>query len=148
MRTILLVVTLALLAIGCGASRATMSVPDGFGRVDGKSYDFRAATPSGIVVAARVKPNKPRSDLGFWASAVDMSLARKGYVRVQAADVKSTAGLPGKLLKYDTGAGLAYWVAVFASRDSLVLAEATGDLKDVDASAEQLERALLSARVN
>ena len=149
MRILLAFITLAILATGCfSAQRATMQVPDGFGRIEGKAYDFRAATPSGIVVAARTKPNKPRSDLGFWASAVDLSLARKGYLRVEATDVKSAAGVPGKLMKYDTGAGNAYWVAVFARGDQLLLAEATGELKEVDASAEQLQKALLSARVN
>ena len=55
---------------------------------------------------------------------------------------------PGKLMKYDTGSGSAYWVAVFNRGDSLVLAEVTGGHEDVNASAEALEKALLSARVN
>ena len=143
-----LLVTISLaFAAGCATHRATMSAPSGFGRMDG-GYDYRAVNPIGIVVAARIKPNRPRSDIGFWAAAVDLSLARKGYTRTELADVRSAAGVPGKLMKYDTGAGSAYWIAVFARGDTLLFAEATGAVHDVDASADQLLATLLSARAD
>ncbi|MCW5806473.1 MAG: hypothetical protein KIT31_29180 [Deltaproteobacteria bacterium] len=144
---LLLVVALALAcATGCH-THASMSSPAGFGRLDG-GYDVRAVNPNGVVVAARVKPNRPRADLGFWAAAVDLSLARKGYSRTELTDVTSRAGVRGKLMKYDTHAGTAYWIAVFARTDTLLLAEATGAHGDVDASSDQLLAALLSARID
>lgn len=144
MKLLLLALTLAI--TGC-TTHATMSTPSGFGRMDGK-YDFRAVSPTGIVVAARVKPNRPRSDLAFWTNAVDLSLKRKGYSRTEVTDVKSTAGLPGRLLKYDAGGGTAYWVAVFSRGDTILLAEATGYADELGASADVLEKSLMSARVD
>jgi hypothetical protein len=135
------------LAAGACAHRATMTAPGGFGRLDG-GYDFRAVNPEGIVVAARVEPNHPRSDLGFWAAAIDLQLARKGYARTGAADVTSAAGVRGRLMKYDAGAGTAYWVAVFAVGAELLVAEATGAKDDLDASAGAVEQSLLSARID
>jgi hypothetical protein len=51
-------------------------------------------------------------------------------------------------MKYDTGAGTAYWVAVFAVGPRLLVAEATGAKDDLDASARQIEQSLLSARLD
>jgi hypothetical protein len=144
MKLLLLALTFAI--VGC-TPHATMSTPAGFGRVDGH-YDFRAVSPSGIVIAARIKPNRPHSDLNFWTSAVDLSLIRKGYTRTEVTDVKSATGLPGRLLKYDAGAGSSYWIAVFSRGETILLAEATGYTDDVRASAEELQRSLLSARLD
>jgi hypothetical protein len=144
MKLLLLALTLAI--VGC-THHATMSTPAGFGRLDG-SYDFRAVSPSGIVIAARIKPNRPYSDLNFWTSAVDLSLIRKGYTRTEVTDVESSAGLPGRLLKYDAGAGTSYWVAVFSGGEKILLAEATGYTDDIGAAADELQRSLLSARLD
>jgi hypothetical protein len=133
-------------AVAC-THRATMSAPSGFGRLDG-GYDFRAVNPNGVIVAVRTQPNHPRSDLGFWAAAVDLRLERKGYARTAATDVKSATGVPGRLVKYDTGAGTEYWVAVFAVGAQLLIAEATGPKEDLDAAAPQIEHSLLSARLD
>jgi hypothetical protein len=146
MKTILISLALALSAVGC-THPATMAAPPGFGRVDG-SYDFRAVNPQGVVVAARSENNEPKSDLGFWAAAVDLKLARKGYARTAATDVKSSDGLPGRLMKYDTGSGNVYWIAVFATDSKVLVSEATGWKTDMEASSKQIEASLLSARVN
>src|SRR5262249_19841308 len=117
---------------------AKMSAPSGFGRVDG-SYDFRAVNPQGVVVATRAEKNDPKSDLGFWAAAIGLKLARKGYTRTASNDVKSTDGLAGRLMKYDTGSGSVYWVAVFTTDDRVLVSEATGWKNDMDAGAKQIE---------
>ena len=145
MKHVLLTIAIAL-AAGC-THRATMSAPSGFGRLDGQ-YDFRAVNPVGVVVAARREPNHPRSDRGFWSAAVDLSLERKGYTRTAATDVKSASGVPGRLLKYDTGNGAGYWVAVYDVGDELLIAEATGFKDDLDANAEQIEASLRSAALD
>ncbi|HTJ46973.1 MAG TPA: hypothetical protein VL463_32945 [Kofleriaceae bacterium] len=142
-----ILITLALaLSVGC-THKATMSAPTGFGRLDGP-YDFRAVNPVGVVVAARREENKPRSDLGFWSAAVDLQLARKGYSRTAAMEIKSAAGVPGRLMKYDTGTGAVYWVAVYAVGAELLVAEATGWKDDVDANGDAIQSSLLSANLN
>ena len=141
-----LLLSLALLSLAA-CSHATLNVPSGFARVDGK-YDFRAVNPQGVVVAARLEKNDPRSDLGFWASAVDLKLARKGYTRTADSDVKSQDGVAGKMFKYDAGGGNGYWVAVFSTPNHVLVTEATGYQKDMDASAKQIEAALLSGRAD
>jgi hypothetical protein len=146
MKSILVSVLFALSAVGC-THPATMSAPAGFGRVDG-SYDYRAVNPQGVVVAARSEKNDPKSDLNFWSAAVDLKLARKGYSRTASTDVKSSDGLPGKLMKYDTGSGNVYWVAVFTTDAKVLVSEATGFKPDMEASSKQIEASLLSARVN
>src|SRR5439155_27142454 len=133
MKTFLISLLVGLSAAPC-AHPATMSAPSGFGRVDG-SYDYRAVNPQGVVVAARAEKNDPKSDLGFWAAAVDLKLARKGYTRTSSADVKSSDGIAGRLMKYDTGAGNVYWIAVFATDNRALVSEATGWKTDMDAGA-------------
>jgi hypothetical protein len=139
-----LIVCISLALVAC--THATMVALPGFGRVDGP-YDFRAASPLGIVIAAHAERNEPRADLSFWAAAIDVSLLRKGYARTGAIDVKSAGGIPGRLMKYDVGDGGAYWVAVFAGHDRVLVSQATGDKDDLEASANEIESSLLSARV-
>lgn len=148
MKQLVLLFAIAFTSVGAACThRATMSAPGGFGRLDGH-YDFRAVSPEGVVVAARVEPNHPRSDLGFWSAAVDLQLARKGYARTAATDVTSAAGIKGRLMKYDAGAGAAYWVAVFAVGEELLVTEATGAKDDLDANAGSIEASLLSAKID
>lgn len=104
--------------------------------------------PQGIVVATRAEKNDPKSDLGFWSAAIDLKLERKGYTRTASNDVKSSDGLAGKLMKYDTGSGNVYWIAVFATDDRVLVSEATGWKQDMDAGAKQIEASMLSARLN
>lgn len=134
----------ALLALAAGCTHATMSTPPGFARVDG-SYDVRAVNAVGVIVGSRLEKNDPQANLEFWASAVDLKLARQGYNRLSQSDVKSQEGVPGKLFKYDAGNYQEYWVAVFVTNKHVLLTEATGHQAHVAGSAKQLEAAMLSA---
>lgn len=136
----------ALVATAACTHAATMVAPPGFGRVDG-AYDFRAANPQGIVIAAHAEPNAPRADLEFWVGALDVSLLHKGYTRTEITEVKSRDGLAGRLLKYDVGADTTFWVAVFAGPDRVLVAEATGDKQEVERAAGQIQSSLLSTRL-
>lgn len=51
-------------------------------------------------------------------------------------------------MKYDTGAGNVYWIAVFATDDRVLVSEATGWKQDMEAGSKQIEASLLSARLN
>jgi hypothetical protein len=133
-----------LLALAAGCTHATMTTPNGFARVDGP-YDVRAVNAVGVIVGSRIEKNDPQANLEFWASAVDLKLARQGYNRLSAADVKSQEGVPGKLFKYDAGNYQEYWVAVFVTNKHVRLTEATGHQAHVASSAKQLESAMLSA---
>lgn len=135
-----------LFALAACGPRAQLTAPAGFARVDG-AYDHRVVSPDGVIVAARLESNAPRSDLGFWAHAVDLKLARQGYGRTSASDVKSKDGVPGRLFKYDVN-GSAYWVAVFVTSQHVLVTEATGAKADMEASAKELEAAMQSSRVD
>ena len=146
-RTWIAALALALAALGTGCTHTTLAAPKGFARMDG-SYDFRATNPKGVVVAARTHGNDPQASLGFWAEAVDLKLESKGYKRIADKDVKSTGGVPGKLLQYDMGSGYRYWVAVFASDRHVVVTEATGYKDDVEPIAADLEHSMASVQID
>lgn len=142
----LLTLSLVLGAAAC-THHATMTIPGGFARLDGR-YDVRAVNAEGVVIAARAEKNEPRADLGFWTAAVAGRLAGKGYTQTGSDEVTSRAGARGRLMRYDTHDGGVYWIALYAIGGSVVVAEATGAEDDVAASAAAVEAALLSARLD
>ena len=83
MRSIAKLAFASLFALGAAACGPKLAPPPAFGALDGGAYDYRAATPQGVVVAARSEKNKPHADLDFWSRAVDARLAREGYVKAR-----------------------------------------------------------------
>ena len=56
----------ALALTACGPTLAPSS---SFGELSAGEYDYRAATPRGVAIAARAERNAPRADVDFWSRA-------------------------------------------------------------------------------
>jgi hypothetical protein len=133
-----------LLAAACGPK---LVPPPAFGELGAGPYDYRAATPQGVVVAARSEKNEPRADLTFWLHAVSARLARDGYTKVSEAEVATERGLKGVELAYardQDGRQYDYVVAVFVREARVYVVEAAGDKEDFDPARPDVERAIRS----
>ncbi len=139
----------ALAMAGCH-SGAQLQAPDGFAQLDGqKSYDWRAASAQGVVLAVRTEPNEPRANVDFWADAIDVRLRRQGYTAEARKDVKSANGSDGKQLRYsrvEDGRTYRYWLTVFVNNDRVYVVEAGGDRDSFDPAEKLVERAVLTVR--
>jgi hypothetical protein len=155
-----LVSSLAVLSIALASAACTgpeLAPPPAFAAVGGGAgYDYRAATPQGIVVAVRHEKNDPQADVGFWANAVDLRLKRDGYTPSGESKVKTDRGLEGVELSYartDQGRTYRYVVALFVKerremlvfkKHDLFVVEAGGDAEDFDPARADVERAIRS----
>src|SRR5262249_22314433 len=93
-------VMFAALGLGCHPA-VKMETPDGFAELSHSgSYDWRAASAHGVVLAMRAEKNEPRANLDFWKDAVDVRVRRQGYTPEGQASVKSADGRDGRQLRY------------------------------------------------
>lgn len=137
---------LGLLSTGCGPELAP---PATFGVLDSGSYDYRAATPHGVVIAARSEENKPRANIDFWSRAVDVRLRRDGYAKTSEGTVATDRGLPGVEMRYTRekdGRAYDYVVALFVKKRRVYVVEAAGDKEDFLPAQADVEQAIRSLR--
>jgi hypothetical protein len=137
---------LAVLLTGCGPELAP---PASFGALDSGSYDYRAATPRGVVIAARSEKNKPRANIDFWSRAVDARLARDGYTKKSEGAVATDRGLSGVEMQYTRekdGRAYDYVVALFVKQRRVYVVEAAGDKEDFAPARPDVEQAIRSLR--
>ena len=139
-------VALAILAAACGPKLAP---PPAFAEVDGGRYDYRAATPAGVVIAARAEKNDPHADLDFWSRAVDARLKRDGYSRTTDVPtaIATNHGLHGVELRYareQEGRAYEYVVAIFVKSSRVYVVEAAGDKEDFVPAVADVEGAIRS----
>ena len=156
MKTLELTVVAALLALlalvaGCGRPFDVKTAP-GFVPLENQvAYEYRATSPEGVVVAVRVVDDERRGDLAFWTQAVTLQLRDvSGYALLDAVDVRSLDGTPGKLLKFGHDEGdkpFAYWVTVFPAQGRLFLVEAGGAKEPFERARPNVEWMLASVRV-
>lgn len=139
----------ALCVAGCHPS-AQLQAPDGFAQLEGqKSYEWRAASAQGVVLAVRTEANEPRANVDFWTDAIDLRLRRQGYAAEARKDVKSSNGADGKQLRYsrvEDGRTYRYWLTVFVTSDRVYVVEAGGDKDSFDPAEKTVERAVLTVR--
>lgn len=106
------------------------------------TYDYRATTPEGVVVAVRAI-DEDRGDLAFWTQALTLQLRDvSGYALVETADVTARDGTKGKLLKLghdEDNKPYTYWVSVFPARGKLYIVEAGGTKDAFDRSKPSVE---------
>lgn len=155
MKTLKLAVVAALLAAatGCGRPFDVKTAP-GFVPLENQSvssYDYRATTPEGVVVAVRVVEDEKRGDLAFWTQALTLQLRDvSGYALLDSVDVRSLDGTPGKLLKFghdEADKPFAYWVTIFPAQGRLFLVEAGGAKEPFERARPSVEWMLASVRV-
>jgi hypothetical protein len=140
--------------LGCGRPFKIETAP-GFVELenqgDTSEYAYRATTPEGVTLGARVVPDEKRGDLAFWTRALTLQLHDvTGYAMLEAADVKSGDGTPGKLLKMghdEDGKPYLYWLAVFMAQSRLFLVEAGGTKEQMERARPQLEWMMRSVKV-
>lgn len=147
------VATIAMLATACGHPFDIKTAP-GFvplERQSNYSYDYRATTPEGVVLAVRVIDDEERGDIAFWTSTLTLQLRDvDGYALLSTEDVATRDGTKGKLLKFghdEDNKPYAYWVAAFLAQGRLFIVEAGGTKDAFDRSQPSIDWMLKSLKV-
>ncbi|MEZ4441989.1 MAG: serine/threonine protein kinase [Polyangiaceae bacterium] len=146
-------IALAALAIGCGPNFEMMPQP-GFVEIEQEwdHYDYRAATPDGLVIAAREIEHDPKADASVWLKAIEGRLREgKGYALLERVEVKSADGVSGTQLRFghdDDTTPFLYYLTVFVTDDYIVLVEAGGEKELMTKSAATVASAVSTFRVN
>ncbi len=118
----------------------------------GASYVYRATTPEGVVIAARVETveGEGSDSLAFWTRALTLQLRdQNGYALLDSHDVQSLDGLPGKQLRFghdENGKPYAYWVTFWARDHRVTIVEAGGAKSKFDEATPNIEWMLKSVR--
>ena len=143
----------ALLLAGCGRPFDIKTAP-GFvplANQAGYSYDYRATTPEGVVVAVRVIDDENRGDIAFWTEALTLQLRDiNGYALLSTEDVATRDGTKGKLLKFghdEDNKPFAYWVGAFLAQGRLFIVEAGGQKDAFERAKPGVEWMLASVKV-
>jgi hypothetical protein len=136
----------ALAAAFFGCSPLISAPPSNFVVLDDATYDYRATSADGVVIAATKLRHEPRGELSFWVRAVENRMHdRGGYRLVDQRDVKTSRGLAGRELRFrhDDGAvPHTYVVAVFVTKRHLFLVEAGGPEERVAEAGPQIDAAI------
>lgn len=141
----------ALVALLGGCATSSLATPSGFAEHhQRRAYDFRASDGEGVVIAVRSEKNRPRGDLQYWSSTLDVQLRNAGYEAREAVELKSADGHAGRQLRYvlhHDGRELMFWVSVFVTERRVVVVEAGGDALFFEAKIEQVEAAIGSLQL-
>lgn len=148
---VLSIAVLAFAATACGRPFDVKTAP-GFVPLENQtSYEYRATSPEGVVVAVRVVEDEKRGDLAFWTQAITLQLRDvSGYALLDSVDVESRDGTKGKLLKFGHDEGdkpFAYWVTIYPAQEKLFLVEAGGAKDAFERAKPSVEWMLKSVRV-
>ena len=130
---------------GCGKN-VDIKTPPGFVELRNQeiwSYDYRATTPDGLVLAARKIEAKDRTDLAFWERALTLHGREElGYALLSTHDVATGSGLKGKQLRFGhdvQGKPYQYWVTVFPSKETIYVLEAGGPADQMTTAESQIQ---------
>ena len=146
-------------ALGAFACTPTFATPRGFVDLDESgTYDQRATTADGLVLAGREIPNDPEGDLAFWSHAIENQMRmRGGYALLEKRAVKTEKGHSGTELRFGHDEGNRphlYTVAIFVTKGNLLhdgtiyVVEAGGPKELVEKNAASIDWAIRNTRVN
>lgn len=142
---------LALSALGCGPSFEAATPPGFVELEDQYTYDYRATTADGLVIAVREIDNDPKGEMSFWLRAIENHMRQRGgYALLGTHDVKSADGVAGKQMRFghdEEAAPHLYYVTVFVTDDDIVVFEAGGTKDLMTRHAEQIDWAIKNFRV-
>jgi hypothetical protein len=113
---------------GCATTRAVLDPPAGFAVFAGESL-WRAVSPEGVVMRARLVVNDPPQTLTFWAQALKTQMERSGYTLTAEESLLSPGG-PGILYEWAAPVGEEDWIyltALFVLDKRIALTEAAGE---------------------
>ncbi len=122
-----IVTTLLLVISGCKTT--TFLAPSGFAAYKGE-HPFRAVSPEGVMFRIRTEKNEPVAELSFWKTALKKHMTDSGYRYISENDVVS-GNLKGYCLELSAPSGdkdFIYLITVFVEGDSLIIAEASGEV--------------------
>jgi hypothetical protein len=148
-----------LFALGAFACTPTFATPKGFVDLDqGGTYDQRATTADGLVLAGREIENDPEGDLAFWSHAIENQMRlRGGYALLDKQKVKTRNGHEGEILRFGHDEGNEphlYYVALFVTPGTfwedgtIYLVEAGGPRALVEKNAASIDWAIRNVRVD
>lgn len=122
-----LVVIAALMFSGC--KTLPSNSPTGFAAYQGEN-PFRAVSPDGVMYRVRTAENKPFAELSFWKTALKKHMTDSGYRFINESEV-SADNITGYQLELSAPVGdkdYTYLIALFVKGDSLLIAEAAGEI--------------------
>ena len=148
LRPLRVVLTLAWLAVA-GCSPFTIRTPPAMIELpDQTDYAYRAMTPDGVVLGARVVHDAGKADVAFWTQAVTLHMQElSGYALLTTTDVTTANGVAGKELRFghdESGKPYAYAVRLFVQGKNLFLLEAGGTKEEMERSRATLDWAMSS----
>ena len=137
-----LLLILSLFAVGCRSFEA--KTPAEFVDLGHSStYDYRAASSDGVVLAARSMKNDPRGTLSFYTDVTRRKLREgEGYALVEEREVTSKTGEKGNMLRFGRdhgGTPHLYVVTLFVTNDRIFVLEAGGAKTDVETHAAAID---------
>ena len=137
---------------GCGASFEPATPPGFIELEEPGSYDYRATTADGLVIAARELDNPSKGELAFWSRAIENQLRNgSGYALLEIREIESKDGVPGAELRFGHDQGNTphlYYVALFATSKKLCLVEVGGPKDTVVKNAARVEWAISEFKVD
>ena len=154
MRAVVAIIFVAAVAAGTGCGpRFHHPTPKGFVELPAeRSYDYRAISADGLVLAARRLDHEPRGELAFWTRAIGNHLRHTGgYALLESRDVKTAGGMSGVQLRFghdESKHPHLYYVTVFVTDAAIYLLEAGGTRELMEAGAEQVEWAVHNFRID
>jgi hypothetical protein len=128
--------------VGCVAHEAVLP-PTGFARYS-DSREFKAVSPEGVVFRVRSEENKPFAELSFWKEALKKRMLDAGYIFLREAPIAAD-GQQGYLLELTAPLGekdCTYLTAVFVRGKKIVIAEAAGEVTDLDSRRDAILAAI------
>lgn len=117
----------AVILAGCATARPVLDQPRGFAEYRDRSA-YRAVSPEGVVLRARLADNEPAQTLEFWAEALKTQLVKSGYSPVGEEAVETRSG-PGIILEWAAPVGQEDWIyltGIALSGSHVVVVEAAG----------------------
>jgi hypothetical protein len=159
MKSITRTLITTLVAVSAFACTPTFATPKGFVDLDEHgTYDQRATTADGMVLAGREIENDPEGDLAFWSHAIENQMRmRGGYALLEKKKVKTASGHEGEELRFGHDQGNKphlYTIAVFVTKGgfwkdgTIYIVEAGGPKELVEKNAASIDWAIRNVRVN
>ncbi len=126
--TLLLIVFAAFAFSGCKTLDPSQT-PEGFAAYD-STEPFRAVTSDGVMYRVRTAENKPFAELAFWKTAMKKHMTESGYRLITEKDITAHT-LIGYQIELAAPSGekdYMYLITVFVKGDTLIIAEASGEI--------------------
>ncbi len=130
---------------GCGGHDFFVAAPPGFVELEDQepTFDYRATSADGVVIAVRQIEHKPKGDQAFWVQAIKNRMREKaGYALLRTSEVTTKSGMKGTKLEFghdENGQSMLYTVTLFVTEKNLFLLEFGGTKEEVTRQSRYLD---------